>query len=436
MSQDNPAMLQEETLPTALRAHSQELWWREDEHGVLQHVSDTALHLTGQPPAALCGQPVSRLLDADARHALAQAQAEGRAACHTQLQCHGRPPRPVALSAQPLTDARGQPAGRWVLARDLTEVARLEARLQDSERRYLELGETASEGIAVVQDGCFQFVNRHLCEFVGMTEAQLLGRPFLEVIHEDDHELVFSNHRKRLAGVPIPTRYEYRVKTLTRGVRWLEMGGALIDWQGRPATINTINDVTVRKELEAQVRQLAFVDALTGLPNRRLLDDRLRMAVNQAPRSGLHGAVLFIDLDRFKPLNDTHGHAAGDALLVAVAQRLQGAVRASDSVARLGGDEFVVMLTPLPASAAEAHHQAEAVAAKLRERLAQPYVLVLPDSGAERAEAAEGAEGAERRVLHHGAASIGVAVFGPQDDSAEAVLARADQAMYRAKARR
>ncbi|MFG6460556.1 diguanylate cyclase domain-containing protein [Roseateles sp. DXS20W] len=407
--------------PAALLAHSHELWWQEDEAGVLRQVSATAAELTGWAPDALLGQPVSRLLDAEARQALAQALADGRPGCQTLLQRQGRPPRHVVLAAQPLPGA----GGRWVLARDVSEQQLLQERLQHSERRYLELGETASEGVAVVQDGRFCFVNRHLCEFVGFPEEQLLGRPFLDFIFEDDHELVMSNHRKRLAGVPLPTRYEYRVKTRTRGVRWLEMGGSLIDWQGRPATINTINDVTLRKELEEQVRQLAFVDALTGLPNRRLLDDRLRMAVNQGPRTGLHGAVLFIDLDRFKPLNDTHGHAAGDALLLAVAQRLQAAVRASDSVMRLGGDEFVVMLTPLPADPGDAAHQAERVAGKLRECLSLPYELRLP-----------GPDGGEQRVLHDGSASIGVAVFGPQDDQPDAVLARADQAMYRAKAAR
>lgn len=403
--------------PATLLAHSHELWWREDAQGCLQEVSASVLPLCGWPAEALLGQPVSRLLEPGSD----TTDAAGR----VLLLARERPPRWVALHASPLVDALGQPAGRWVLARDLTEQLRLEARLQHSERRYLELGETASEGVAVVQDWCFKFVNRHLCEFVGFPEEELLGRPFLDFILEEDHELLKSNHRKRLEGVPMPMRYEYRVKTRARGVRWLEMGGSLIDWQGRPATINYINDVTTRKELEAQVRQLAFVDALTGLPNRRLLDDRLRMAVHQGPRTGLHGALLFVDLDRFKPLNDTHGHAAGDQLLVAVAQRLQAAVRASDSVVRLGGDEFVVMLTPLPSDPELAGHQAERVAAKLRERLAQPYVLRLP-----------GGPGGERCVEHRGSASIGVALFGPQDDSPEAVLQRADQAMYRAKAAR
>ncbi len=403
--------------PATLVSHSHELWWREDAQGCLREVSASVLPLCGWPAEALLGQPVSRLLEAG-RHA---GDAGGRAL----LLARERPPRWVALHTSPLVDALGRPDGRWVLARDLTEQLRLEARLQHSERRYLELGETASEGVAVVQDWCFKFVNRHLCEFVGFPEEELLGRPFLDFILEDDHELLKSNHRKRLQGVSMPMRYEYRVKTRERGVRWLEMGGSLIDWQGRPATINYINDVTSRKELEAQVRQLVFVDALTGLPNRRLLDDRLRMAVKQGPRTGLHGAVLFVDLDHFKPLNDTHGHAAGDQLLVAVAQRLQAAVRASDSVVRLGGDEFVVMLTPLPSDPELAWHQAERVASKLRERLAQTYVLRLP-----------GAPGCERCIEHPGSASIGVAVFGPQDDSPEAVLQRADQAMYRAKAER
>jgi diguanylate cyclase (GGDEF)-like protein/PAS domain S-box-containing protein len=403
--------------PATLLAHSHELWWREDAQGRLQAVSASVLPLCGWPAEALRGQPVSRLLEPGSDAADGSSRA--------LLLARERPPRWVALHASPMVDALGRPAGRWVLARDLTEQLRLEARLQHSERRYLELGETASEGVAVVQDWCFKFVNRHLCEFVGFPEEELLGRPFLDFIFEDDHELLKSNHRKRLQGVPMPMRYEYRVKTRERGVRWLEMGGSLIDWQGRPATINYINDVTSRKELEAQVRQLAFLDALTGLPNRRLLDDRLRLAVHQGPRTGLHGALLFVDLDRFKPLNDTHGHAAGDQLLVAVAQRLQAAVRASDSVVRLGGDEFVVMLTPLPSDPGLAGHQAERVAAKLRERLAQTYVLRLP-----------GGPGGERCIEHAGSASIGVALFGPQDDSPEAVLQRADQAMYRVKAGR
>ncbi|MFG6468039.1 diguanylate cyclase domain-containing protein [Pelomonas baiyunensis] len=410
--------------PLALLARSHELWWQEDAHGHLLQVSPSAQHLCGWPADALRGAPVRQLLDDAARQALHVASAHGLGTCRAALLGLDQPPRAVELTAQPLFDAQGQPDGRWVLARDLTEQVQLESRLKHSERRYLEQGETASEGVAVVQDWRFKFVNRHLCEFVGMTEQELLGQPFIDVIHEDDHELLKTNHRKRLSGEPVPTRYEYRVRTRTRGLRWLEMSGSLIDWQGRPATINYINDVTARKDMEAQVHQLAFLDALTGLPNRRLLEDRLRMAVAQSGRTGLHGAVLFLDLDRFKALNDTHGHAAGDLLLVAVAQRLQALVRASDTVVRLGGDEFVVMLSPLPAQSQDAHHQAERLADKLRHALAEPYELLLPE------------DAGVQRVQHQGAASVGVTVFGPQDRHAEAVLQRADQAMYRAKAAR
>ncbi len=181
--------------PATLLSHSHELWWREDAQGCLCEVSASVLPLCGWPAEALLGQPVSRLLEAG--------DDGGRAL----LLARERPPRWVALHTSPLVDALGRPDGRWVLARDLTEQLRLEARLQHSERRYLELGETASEGVAVVQDWCFKFVNRHLCEFVGFPEEELLGRPFLDFILEDDHELLKSNHRKRLQGVPMPMHY-------------------------------------------------------------------------------------------------------------------------------------------------------------------------------------------------------------------------------------
>lgn len=415
--------------PALTPSASRELQWLEDGQGRLQWVSPSDQLLRGWPAAEVQGRPLSEVLGPQAWPVLAAALA-GRPAAQA-----GGWQGPVQLCL-PLADGQtrwfefswlaqaGSARGRHWLGRDISEQMALQARLRDSERHYLALGETASEGMAVVQDWCFRFVNRHLREFVGMREEELLGQPFLQVIHPEDHELLITNHRKRLAGESVPTRYEYRVLTRQYGVRWLEMSGSRIDWEGRPATLNFINDITRRKELEAQVRQLAFVDALTGLPNRRLLEDRLRMALSQSQRTQLHGAVIFLDLDNFKSLNDVHGHAAGDLLLVAAARRLQAQVRASDSVVRLGGDEFVVMLTPLSAQAQEAHAQAQAVAHKLCAVLSQPYELLL-----------RGGEGgsASRPITHCCSASIGLSLFGPGEHSDEAVLQRADQAMYRAK---
>ncbi len=183
------------------------------------------------------------------------------------------------------------------------------------------------------------------------------------------------------------------------------------------------SDITAHKAMEDQVHQMAYFDALTGLPNRRLLDDRLSQAMAASKRSGLYGALMFLDLDNFKPINDTHGHGVGDLLLIEVARRLTDCVREADSVARLGGDEFVVMLSELGADGAESTAQAHAVAEKIRESLAAPYSLTLLQAG-----------GQSTTVEHRCSASIGVVMFGHQQASQADILKRADEAMYQAKA--
>ncbi|MDE2414029.1 MAG: EAL domain-containing protein [Comamonadaceae bacterium] len=176
------------------------------------------------------------------------------------------------------------------------------------------------------------------------------------------------------------------------------------------------HDVTDLRLAAAEIEQLAFYDQLTGLSNRRLLLDRLGQACASALRAGARGAVLFIDLDQFKTLNDTLGHETGDQLLQQVAGRLQGCVRASDTVARLGGDEFVVLLAGLPADATDAALLAHAVADKILRLLGQPYQIA--------------------GQTYHGSCSIGASLFGQGPQTAGEVLKQADIAMYQAKARR
>jgi diguanylate cyclase (GGDEF)-like protein len=172
---------------------------------------------------------------------------------------------------------------------------------------------------------------------------------------------------------------------------------------------------------EEQVRQLAFYDALTGLPNRRLLHDRLNQTLAASRRSGFYGALMFLDLDNFKPLNDTHGHGVGDLLLKTVASRLSECVRAMDTVARLGGDEFVVMLSELDADVTLSSERARSVAEKVRSTLAEPYELRVAsdDVGA--------------TVKHLCSASIGVVMFAGSVPDVEVILKQADAAMYQAK---
>ncbi len=175
-----------------------------------------------------------------------------------------------------------------------------------------------------------------------------------------------------------------------------------------------VQDITLRKRSEEEIHRLAFYDPLTQLPNRRLLNERLMQSMSLSARSGKYGALMFIDLDNFKTLNDTQGHDVGDLLLKEVAARLKRHVREGDSVARLGGDEFVVALEALSSLTQEAANHAESVAEKLRLELSNPYLL----NGME----------------HNSSPSIGVSLFRGHQSSLDEILKQADLAMYQAKA--
>ena len=177
--------------------------------------------------------------------------------------------------------------------------------------------------------------------------------------------------------------------------------------------VAVFRDISLHKKSEQAIHQMAFYDALTLLPNRRLLLDRLKQAMAAGARNGRHGALLFLDMDHFKTINDTRGHAIGDQLLIEVARRLQTGVREGDSVARLGGDEFVVVLEDLSSEAGEAAIQAELVAEKLRLGLDKPYLL--------------------NDFECHSTVSIGISLFRGHLESAEDLLQHADVAMYQAK---
>lgn len=189
------------------------------------------------------------------------------------------------------------------------------------------------------------------------------------------------------------------------------------------ATAQTLEvEIAERKHVESQVRQLAFHDQLTMLPNRLLLNDRLSQAMAASARSGLHGALMFLDLDNFKPLNDTHGHDVGDRLLVEAANRLKSCMRLVDTVARFGGDEFVVVLCELDVDKTLATSQASTIAEKIRTLMLAPYTLTIAQPGS-----------ADRMIEHCCTTSIGIVLFVDHDTSQTDILKCADAAMYQAK---
>ncbi|WP_161805060.1 bifunctional diguanylate cyclase/phosphodiesterase [Amantichitinum ursilacus] len=212
-------------------------------------------------------------------------------------------------------------------------------------------------------------------------------------------------------------RFEWLFKRLDNGLVFpTEISLNALELDGHPILQLLVRDITARKAAEEQIRHLAYFDPLTNLPNRRLLMDRLQQALAASAASGEMGALMILDLDNFKVLNDTQGHAVGDRLLLAVAQRIQSCLRPRDTVSRLGGDEYVVMLESLGTDRASAEAQAKGYAEQIRNALDQPYSIL------------------DEEVGHHSTASIGVTVFADHAVESSILLKQADVALYQAKA--
>ena len=261
--------------------------------------------------------------------------------------------------------------------------------------------------------------NRRFVElFPWMRGAMASGMPFRQVLEQSvAHHLPVGSDAERQQWIALRLAQQQdgtgaHEQVLPDGhcIHVLERATPEGGW------VITFHDVTDLRRANEEIEHLAFYDPLTGLPNRRLLLDRLGRAPVLSQRSGKVGALLFLDLDHFKDLNDTLGHEVGDELLQAVAQRLLANVRVADTVARLGGDEFVVMLSDLSTSTQEAAALAQRIGEKILRGLSEPYVL--------------------RGHTHQGAASIGATLFGASAQSASELLRQADIAMYQVKARR
>ena len=306
---------------------------------------------------------------------------------------------------------------------DVTESRQLKDALKESELRYRTIADfTADWEYWSLPDGTLRYVSPSCEEVCGYTPQELYAEPLLlrQMVHPDDLAL-FDEHVHGLSDQGVTEPIDYRIRTKGGEQRWIaHVCRQVFDADGKSLGRRASNrDDTRNKELQEQIRQLAFIDPLTALPNRRLLLDRLEQALAANQRSEGFGALMFLDLDNFKPLNDQHGHGAGDLLLLEVARRLKACVRGVDTVSRIGGDEFVVLLGELAADQAQAAEQASKLAEKVRFSLAEPYLLPVSNN----AEA----------IKHHCSASIGVVLIEPQHKSVEGLLKWADAAMYLAK---
>jgi diguanylate cyclase (GGDEF)-like protein/PAS domain S-box-containing protein len=324
----------------------------------------------------------------------------------------GGPPRvyQIADGRWMLTSiSRARTGGIVAVRTDITREREIEQSLQSALLEEQRIMDTATVGIVFMKDRKVVKCNRHFANLFAYSPEELVGHssaiwfPTVENWQKVGHEAYAVVER----GEPFEFEQEFVRKNGER--IWCHVAGRILNphnWEH--GSIWVYSDITESKRRESEARELAHHDALTGLPNRRLLDDRLTQALAAARRANGRVAVLLLDLDRFKPINDAHGHEAGDAVLKVVAGRLQDCVRESDTVARVGGDEFVVML------ALRGGQHAARVAEKILAALAEPIPV------------------AAARCEIGG--SIGVSVYPDDADEKEELLKYADRAMYNAKA--
>ncbi len=308
------------------------------------------------------------------------------------------------------------------LGTDVSKRKQAEATARKSSEELAAIFDSSKVSIAYIKNNVIIKNNRRFDEVFGYEPGELIGQNTQRLYPDES-----SYHSVTSGALPIMTLGESYQRTMEMRRKngtpfWARISGSPLSTSLSRGSVWTFEDVTAEHHAREKIHNMAFYDALTQLPNRRMLDDRLEQALAVSKRRRRFGAVIFLDLDNFKPLNEKHGHAAGDLLLVEVAHRLTSCVREVDTVARFEGDEFVVMLNELDAEESTASSQAASIAEKIRLTLSEIYNLTYYRNNGERTD-----------IQHHCSASIGVMMFSNHDSSPGDILKWAGIAMYQAK---
>jgi diguanylate cyclase (GGDEF)-like protein/PAS domain S-box-containing protein len=316
--------------------------------------------------------------------------------------------RHVAGRGQLQTDEQGRPAKMFGTVQDISDIKEAEASLREAEERYRTVVELSPDAILAQQDGHFVLANQTAVCLLGATHRdQIIGRSLYEFLMPQFYDTVRQRIEQVREGDAVGP-VELGIRRLDGIVLDLELNSSVFMYRGRRASLFIARDITERKRTAQQMAYLAHYDSLTGLPNRILFYQRLEHALSIAERPARSLEVLFLDLDRFKLINDTLGHAVGDLVLKEAATRLQKILRESDTVARLGGDEFVVLVENV-----DEPHRGNVIAEKILAAFRPPLIV-----------------GSETLVI---STSIGISSYPSDGTDVETLLKHADTAMYQAK---
>jgi diguanylate cyclase (GGDEF)-like protein/PAS domain S-box-containing protein len=312
-------------------------------------------------------------------------------------------PRVIEVHLIPHLDEQAQMLGAFVLITDITRHQLAERAIRDSEERTRKFAAATNEGVFFHKSGILTDVNEALLAILGYTREEMIGHSAFEFLAPESRQMAIDYLREAREDP-----YEAEVLHKDGHKIAVELVGKTVILGGEAHRLGALRDITARKHAEARIQYMAHHDMLTGLPNRAYLTERLTTILALARRHGTLVAIMFIDLDNFKTINDTLGHHVGDALLKQVAARIKEVLREADLVSRLGGDEFLVILADFAAP-----EDAAKVAEKLLQTISAPIAL----------------EGQQLRAN----ASIGISVFPRDGDNADDLIRHADAAMYSAK---
>ena len=311
-----------------------------------------------------------------------------------------------------------------VVLQDITEYKLVSEELRASEERFRDVAHISADWIwEVDSNACYTYASKSVYDLLGYRPDEILGKTPFDFMSSDEAKSVGEKFGdivkvkasfKDLENIVLGKDGKEHV-TLTSGSPILDEQGELLGYRG------VDRDITRQRLIEEEVRNLAFYDTLTKLPNRRLLLDRLALSIASSKRNKRYCALMFLDLDNFKPLNDSYGHEVGDLLLINASKRLLSCVREIDTVARYGGDEFVIILEKLNSNESESKDYARAISEKIIAKLSDPYLLYeTPDED-------------ESLFRYYCTASIGIVLFIGDYFSQDSILKKADSAMYSAK---